>query len=336
MARRSEALFRLVRVRLTCFCLILFLFLIVGSLRADSGPDIEVQAHRGGRALRPENTLAAFRYAIELGVDTLEADLAVTADRVVVISHDCKLNPAITRCPDGEFLDPSERILIRDLTFAELQRYSVGEIKPRTKYWHRFRDQVPVPEARIPALSELFDLARSLEAERIRFNLEIKTYPTFPEYTVDYREFVDLLLELVADYRLESRVTVQSFDWRTLKRVKLLAPAIPVSCLTVRSFAIDGASYNLQPGRNGKSPWLAGLDFDDYDEVSSLVAAFGGQIVSPYYRDIDEEDVAAAHDLGLKIVPWTVNDPRVMKRLVDWGVDGIISDRPDLLLDLLE
>ena len=331
MARRSDAPFRL-----TCFCLTLWILLIPGFLRADSEPDFDVQAHRGGRARRPENTLAAFGFAIELGVDTMEMDLAVTKDRVVVVSHDYRLNPTITRAPDGEFLEGDAGSLIKDLDFEQLQRYTVGEIKRGSDYWYRFREQAALPGQRIPSLAQVFELVDSMGADTLRFNLEIKSYPPFPEYTIDYIEFVDLVLESIREYGLESSVTIQSFDWRNLERVKEVAPAISIACLTVRNFSIDGARYNLQPGGEGPSSWLANLDFDEYSSIPTLVHAFGADILSPYYREIERRDVEEAHRLGIKVIPWTVNDQRIMKKLIGWGVDGIITDTPDLLLEVLE
>ena len=311
----------------------LYLFPVVSW--ADSNPDFEVQAHRGGRALRPENTLAAFAHAVELGVDTLEMDLAVTNDRVVVVSHDYRLNPLLTRGPDGQFLPEDAEILIKDLDFQQLREYSLGEIKRGSDYWYRFREQVPVPGEKIPSLSQVFELVDSMGADTVRFNMEIKTYPPFPEYTIEYREFVQLVLDSIREHGLEARVAIQSFDWRTLKVVKELAPDIPLVCLTVKNFSIGGTWYNLQPGGEGSSPWLAGFDVDDFDGVAELVHAFGAQILSPYYREIDRRDVEEAHRLGLKVIPWTVNDRRIMKRLIDWNVDGIITDTPGELIEVL-
>jgi glycerophosphoryl diester phosphodiesterase len=320
----------------TCLFLIFPVFLIPGFLWADAGLDFDVQAHRGGRALRPENTLTAFACAVELGVDTLEMDLAVTADRIVVVSHDYSLNPTITRDPDGRFLEGDATILIRDLDFEQLQRYTVGEIKRGSDYWYRFRDQVAAPGEKIPSLSQVFELFDSMRVDTLSFNLEIKTYPPFPEYTIDYNEFAELVLDVIREYGMESRVTIQSFDWRVLQSVKELAPEISIACLTVRSFSIDGIWYNLQPGGEGPSPWLADLDFDDYASIPALVHRFGADILSPYYREIEHWDVEEAHRLGMKVIPWTVNDRRIMKKLIDWGVDGIITDEPDLLLEVLE
>ena len=316
--------------------LILALFLTPAAPWADANPDFDVQAHRGGRALRPENTLGAFAHAIDLGADTLEMDLAVTRDRVVVVSHDYRLNPLLTRGPDGQFLPEDTEILITDLDFQQLQKYTVGEIRRGSDYWYRFREQTPIPGEKIPSLSQVFELVQSMGADTVRFNLEIKTYPPFPEYTIQYHEFVELVLDSIRKHGFEARVTIQSFDWRTLKVVQELAPDILLVCLTVKNFSIDGARYNLQPGGEGSSPWLAGFDADDFDGVSELVHAFGARILSPYYREIDRRDVEEAHRLGLKVIPWTVNDSRIMKRLIDWGVDGIITDTPDRLVRVIE
>jgi glycerophosphoryl diester phosphodiesterase len=255
---------------------------------------------------------------------------------VVVVSHDYRLNPLLTRGPDGAYLDEDSRFLIKDLTFEQLQRYTVGEIRRGSDYWYRFREQVPVPGEKIPSLAQVFELVESKGAGEVRFNLEIKTYPPFPQYTIDYGEFVALVLDSIRRHGMEGRVAIQSFDWRTLGVVRELAPDIPLVCLTVRSFSIDGAWYNLQPGAEGRSPWLDGLDFDDYSSVAALVHAFGADVFSPYYREINSEDVEEAHRLGLKVIPWTVDDRRVMKKLIGWGVDGIITDAPDLLLRVLE
>ena len=302
-----------------------------------SGQDFDLQAHRGGRDRRPENTLVAFSYAVGLGVTTLELDTAVTKDRAVVVSHDPRLNPNLVKDAGGSFLASNEETFIKDLTLSGLKRYTVGELKPGTSYYYAHREQRSVPGETIPTLAEVFELTQSLKAGSIRFNIEIKTYPPHPDYTIDHREFVRLVLEVIRDHRIENRVTIQSFDWRTLKLAKELAPEIWIACLMVRNFSIDGASYNLQPGRPGPSPWLAGFDFDNYrGSVSSLVKDFGGDIVSPYYKEIAEKDVREAHRLGLKIIPWTINDERTMRKLIDWGVDGIITDRPDVLKKVLE
>ncbi len=314
---------------------LLFVTLIFGDSVVNR-KSFDVEAHRGGRDRRPENTLAAFEYAIKLGVDTLEMDTAITKDRVVVISHDPYLNYKITRDNKGEFLSSNTRLFIKNLTFAELQSYDVGRLNPHTKYYYSHREQKAVDGERIPKLSDVFKLAEKLHARNVRFNIEIKTYPPFPEYTIPREEFVKLVLKVIEEYGLCDRVVIQSFDWNALKIVKYMNPHVKIGCLAVEDFHIEGEEYNLMPGVKGASPWLAGFDYDDYrGHLAKMVKEFGGDIVSPYYRELSKSDIKEAHELGLKIVPWTVNRVDTMYRLISWGVDGLITDKPDLLLKLV-
>jgi glycerophosphoryl diester phosphodiesterase len=313
------------------------LLLLVFLALAGEAQDFDLQAHRGGRGLRPENTLAAFRYALELGVTTLELDLAVTRDRVPVISHDPALDYRLVRGPGGEFVPREPRRYIRDLTLAELKTYTVGELNPRSSYAYNYPEQVPVPGQSIPTRAELFNLVRAQGDERVRFNIEIKTFPPFPEYTVPVDEFAALVVDLVAEYGLEERVTVQSFDWRALRAVRELAPELEIACLAVRGFTLDGQSYNLQTGRPGPSAWLDGLDVDEAGgDAAVLAQRFGAEIFSPYYKEVTRADIEAAHDLGLRVIPWTVNSESRLRSLIAWGVDGLITDRPDILIKVLE
>jgi glycerophosphoryl diester phosphodiesterase len=137
----------------------------------------DLQGHRGARGLAPENTLEAFALALSIGVTTLELDLAMTRDDILVVSHDRRLNPDHTRGPDGKFLD-TEGPAIRSLTLAEVQRYDVGRLKPRSNYAANFPEQKAADGARIPALSELFDLVKRSGASHVRFNIETKITPT--------------------------------------------------------------------------------------------------------------------------------------------------------------
>ena len=300
-------------------------------------PGFDMEAHRGGRDRRPENTLSAFAYATKLGVTTIELDTAVTKDRVVVVSHNPMLNHEITRTEEGEYISEDKKIFIKDLTFEELQKYDVGMLNPKTRYGYIHRQQKPVPGEKIPALEEVFQLVQKSGNNSIRFNIEMKTYPNAPEYTIPCEEFADLLYKVIVKYNMEKRVTIQSFNWNNLKLFRAIAPHIPIGCLTVRTFRIKGELYNLQPGKDGPSPWLAGLDYDSYKEnIPRMVKDFGGDIFSPYYKEVTKKEIEEAHRLGLRVVVWTVNRKDIMRKLISWGVDGIISDRPDVLLDVVK
>ena len=289
------------------------------------------QGHRGARGLAPENTLAAFETALRVGVSTLELDLAMTADDVLVVSHDRRLNPDHTRGPDGKFLD-REGPAIRSLTLAELQRYDVGRLKPGTAYAASLPEQRAVDGARIPALTELFDMVKRLGADHVRFNIETKITPTSGADTPDPETFAAAFATAVRAADLTARVSMQSFDWRTLMAMRRIAPEIERVCLTVEALNFD----SIRRGEGGPSPWLAGLDIDDFGgSVPRLVAAAGCAAWSPLYRNARPDDIAAAKALGLKVLPWTVNERADMERLIALGVDGIITDYPDRLRSVM-
>ena len=283
---------------------------------------VELQGHRGARGLLPENTLAGMREALAIGVHTLELDLALTADGVLVLSHDPLLNPALTRDREGRWL-ARPGPAIRRLRHAQLAGYDVGRLDPGSRYARRFPDQHPVDGTRIPTLASVFELVRGLGVE---LNIEIKTSPESPGHTAAPEVFADAVVAAVQGSGMASRVTVQSFDWRTLQRVQERAPSLRTSYLSAEQRWLD----NVQRGRPGASPWAAGLDVDDHGgSLPRLVHAAGGAIWSPYHREVDAARIGEAHALGLEVIVWTVNDPAEVPRLVQLGVDGIITDYPD-------
>jgi glycerophosphoryl diester phosphodiesterase len=285
----------------------------------------DLQGHRGARGLAPENTIPAFERAMQIGVSTLELDLAVTKDDVLVVSHDPALDPDITRGPDGKFLE-GKTPAIRSLTFAELQRYDVGRIRPDSAYAARFRDQRGADNVHIPALTEVFDLVKRSGADHIRFNMETKIAPDSGADVPDPDTFATMVAKAVRDAGLTSRVTVQSFDWRTLTAMKKIAPEIERSCLTIE----DSMEDNIQRNKPGPSPWTAGFDIDDVGgSVPRLVKAAGCSTWSPYFHGITAALVKEAQALGLKVIPWTVNEMDDLTLIIETGVDGLITDYPD-------
>lgn len=303
-----------------------FAAVLLALLAAVPALAFDLQGHRGARGLAPENTLAAFERALAVGVDTLELDVGVTADGVVVVSHDPFLNPAITRDAAGQWLPPGRGPLIRSLTLAQLQAYDIGRIRPDTPYAQAFATQQPADGQRVPTLASVFDLVRRSGAG-VRFNIETKIDPTRPDDTVAPEAMVQALLEVVHDAGMDTRVTLQSFDWRTLRLARQLAPAIPTSCLTVQTERTDST----------RDPrWTAGLQLAEHGSVPRLVRAAGCSTWSPNAGALTHELVQEAHALGLQVLPWTVNAPAEMDRLVGWGVDGLITDRPDRLREVLQ
>lgn len=267
---------------------------------ATAAPRIQVHGHRGARALRPENSLPAFRYAMAQGVDVLELDLAVTKDDVLVVSHDPHMNPAFCQGPTGA------ETLIRRMTLAELRQWDCG-----AKANPAFPRQQAVPGTRVPTLQEVFDLVKEAKS-RVEFNIETKITPAHPERTPSPEKFAELVRDAVRANGMTSRVILQSFDFRTLHAMKKLEPAMRLSAL-----------YPDSP----KDPHRTPVD---------LARESGATIVSPHYSTVVAEEVADAHKAGLQIVPWTANDPAAWDKLIAAKVDAIISDDPATLIAYLK
>ncbi len=286
----------------------------------------DLQGHRGARGLLPENTLAAFEQALRIGVTTLELDIAITADGIPVVSHDPALNPAITRDASGQWIK-GQGPLIKSLTLAQLQAYDVGRIDPSSEYGRNFATQQARDGQRIPTLAAVFALVKRLGADTVGFDIETKLFPNRPDDTLGVEEFVGTLLSAISAAGMTQRVMIQSFDWRTLRLIQQLVPAIPTVYLTME-FA---KANNVRD-----SAWTAGMAWRDHASTAHMVKASGGPIWSPNYNHIDVAKVKTAQQLGLKVIPWTVNETADMDRLISWGVDGIISDYPDRLRAALQ
>jgi len=298
----------------------------------ETPPPFDLQGHRGARGLRPENTLTGFAHALAIGVSTLELDTGVTRDGVVVVSHDTALNPDHTRDAAGRWLERTGPTIF-SLTFAELQAFDVGRLRPGTEYAARFPEQLAVDGERIPRLADVFELVKKIGDTEVRFNIETKIDPRKPDATPRAGAFAEALVREIRLAAMEKRAMIQSFDWRTLGIVQRMAPEIETVCLTTQ----HGDDDNLGLGRPGPSPWLGGLDANDFDgSVPRLVKAAGASVWSPGFTELAPQLVAEAHALGLRVIPWTANDPADMSRLIDIRIDGLITDRPDLLRRVLD
>lgn len=291
--------------------------LFCASAFAAQAETILVHAHRGGRAARPENTLASFTYGIEQGTDVLELDLAVTKDNVLVVSHSPYLTQPVSDDPrvaaalanerhcDGPPLPPGTPI--HALTLSELKQYDCG-----AHTLAAFPHQVAVPHTPIPTFDEVLDLA---PRGTFQFNVETKIFPNHPEFTPSPEEFVALIDKAVKSRHLESRVILQSFDFRTLHAMKALDPKIRLSAL------FGKARYDGMMGLH-----------DDDKTFAHIAKVSGADILSPDISLITPEEVKAAHDLGLQVAPYTANTADEWKRLADAHVDAIITDDPAALL----
>lgn len=291
----------------------------------------DIQGHRGARGLVPENTLAGFNHALSLGATTLEMDIGVTRDGHLVISHDPRLNPAITRGPDGNWLQ-APLPPIHSLSLEQLGAYDVGRLDPSSRYARRFPEQRPMDGERIPTLAQALALAPRAGGDPVHLNIETKLSPLEPGLTPSPEAFAKAVVEEVRAAGAAGRVTVQSFDWRTLGHVQKIAPELRTAYLTAQQGWLD----NVQAGRPGASPWTADLDIDEFGgSIPRLIHAAGGDVWSPYFRELDSAQVIEAKALGLRVIVWTVNEVPDMNNVINLGVDGIITDYPDRLREIL-
>jgi glycerophosphoryl diester phosphodiesterase len=286
----------------------------------------DLQGHRGARGLAPENTLAGFEQALALGVTTLELDVVISADGVPVISHDPVLNPDITRDASGRWLQERNQPLYQ-LTALELQAWDVGRINPASRYARDFADQVPRDGERIPTLASLFERVRQLGDDRVRFNIETKLRPDNAVPSAPPELFVRAIADVVREHGMEHRVSLQSFDWRTLRAAQQIAPDMPTVFLTAQLERFDTVS---------SGDWTLGLKREAFASTADMVAAAGGKTWSPHHSNLSQNGLRRARELRLRVIPWTVNETADMERLMDWGVDGLITDRPDRLRAVMQ
>ena len=285
----------------------------------------DAQGHRGARGLAPENTLPGMERALAVGVSTLELDVLLTADDVVVLGHDPVLNPAIVRDAGGAWI-PAPGPVVRALTLAQLQRFDVGRIDPATSYARTFSAQQPLDGTPMPTLAEVFARVKALGAQDVHFNIEAKLSPLKPDQTPSPEHIVRELLKVIREAAMVPRVTIQSFDWRILREVQRAEPAVRTAYLSIQTANAD----NVRDPR-----WTAGMSLAEHGSVPAMVKAAGGAVWSPNAGSLTEPLVRQAQSLGLRVIPWTVNQVADMERLVGWGVDGLITDYPDRLREVM-
>ncbi|MEV6371964.1 glycerophosphodiester phosphodiesterase family protein [Micromonospora musae] len=301
----------------------------------------DLQAHRGGLGLRVENTLASFGNALQLGVSTLELDVQITEDGQAVVTHDRKISGA--KCVDTAPVTPGDPDFpyagkyVNTLTLAQVRTLDCGSKTLADK-----PGQLAVPGARMPLLREVFDLVKRYDADDVKLNVETKVEAGAPTETAPREQFVQVTAAEIRRAGLLKQVTIQSFDWGALMRMRQVEPRLPLVALTNYDF--------LQTGQPGASPWLGGLDIDTFGgDPIKAIRSFGatafspvhgfpqnGMVTDPDYKPyVTKEMVARAHRYGIKVIPWTVDDVPTMAKLIDDGVDGLITDYPDRLRGLL-
>jgi glycerophosphoryl diester phosphodiesterase len=278
----------------------LLCFVLMG---CNSERQLDIQGHRGCRGLYPENSLPAFDKAIELGVTTLELDIAITKDKKVVVSHEPFISRTICFDPKGEAIpeDMDMKYNLYQMTHEEIKQFDCG-----TKHHPAYPDQIKLKTYK-PLLSEVFELATAKNLD-VKFNIEIKSKPEYYGiYTPQPDEYVKLVLDEVKESGLFDNVNLQSFDLVILEEIKKQSPNMPVALLV-----------------------------DEYETIATKLEklSYKPEIISPYFRLLTSEMVNEYHSQDYLIIPWTVNEEQDMFKMLRWTVDGIITDYPNRLLEI--
>jgi glycerophosphoryl diester phosphodiesterase len=285
---------------------------------------VRLHGHRGARGIWPENTMLGFQNTFDLGVQTVELDILLTKDNIPVVTHNPTLMPDTTRDERGAWV-VDDRLKISDFTYNNLRRLDVGGIRSGSDYAARYAEQAFLFGHEIPTLANVAALCGKPTYQNTWLNIEIKSTPLHKNLTPPPSELARHTLDVIQSHGLQNRVIVQSFDWRVLREVEAIDPDIPRSHLTY----LDCAAPVMQPNIYANSPWMAdAASATQPADLPRIIADMGGSVWSPFHQDVTPSDVAAAQDLGLIVNAWTVNTPDDIERIIDTGVDGIITDYP--------
>lgn len=265
--------------------------------------NIDIQGHRGCRGLLPENSLQAFEKAIDLGVNTLELDISITKDKQVIVSHEPFMNSIICKKPDGTEIskEAQETFNLYKMTHDEIKQFDCG-----TKFHQRFPNQTKVSVHK-PLLTELFELVKEKKSD-VNFNIEIKSEPKYYNvFTPRPAEYVELVLDEIIEAKLFTRANLQSFDLEILEEIKKKAPKMRVALL---------------------------IDEDENIKTKLSKLSYKPEIISPYFKLLSKNIVKDLKSRNFKVIPWTVNSKTDLKQMIDFQVDGIITDYPDVLINI--
>ncbi len=292
---------------------------------------IKIYGHRGARGHLPENTLESFKYLFKNNINAYETDILISKDLIPVITHDFRLDPSFTKDNEGNWIT-DENIIIFDLSYDELLEFDVGSLNKLSRYGRRFVNQKTLENQKIPKLSELLELSSKNKSENLLINLEIKSTPDEENLTPTPEEMVKLVMQEVNKSNLQNKIIISSFDWRTLTEIKNLYPEISRAYLSFQQqtgIKIKNTIYN-------RSPWMSYLPFFETYELPKIIKSQGGKAWHPYHKDITKKLVDISHQEDLPVNVWTVNEEYDMLKMIEYGVDGIMTDYPLRLKELCD
>jgi glycerophosphoryl diester phosphodiesterase len=324
--------------------LIISAFLLISfSCKSNSSvkSSFDIQGHRGARGLRPENTLSGFQFAIDLGITTLELDIAITKDRHVIVTHNPYISAHLCLNGDGSLIqkNPSDRYsgpLIKDLTLKKIKEFDCGSMNPNASQFPE-PPRMNIPGEPMPTLNEVFTLIKETNSI-VRLNIEMKIDPRY-NVTIPEKEFVEIVVKEIQNSGMKDRVNLQSFNWHSLEWAKRIDPSIQTAGLL-------GSDSFRAINDSIPSPWLNGIHYSYTDgtalgilmEAKSYIDIFSPswKLVHPTDSKFLGSTVKEIQSAGFKVIPWTINKTQIMIELINEGVDGIITDYPDSLISVIE
>ena len=323
------------------------------------GPPIQVYAHRGARSYAPENTMPAYKATLAIGADWVDMDVVLTKDGEILISHDPLLNADIVRDSSGKFIaknkaalksfsasemqDYIRKFAVKNLTLKELQKFDVGRLNQDSSYAKFFPDQLAVDGTRMPTLREVVRFVNHATKNRVGFQIEMKTDPAHPEFSSDPKLFAEALSKILLEEKIVDRAEIQAFDFQCLYELQKLVKHVKSAYLTSRDNEKGGVDDFFHQDAKIAGMWTGGKLVKDLGgSIPKMVQALGGFAWEPEDAELTKESLDEAHTLGLKVVVWswpeqlgTAFDPKLVAKMIDWGVDGIISDDPGRLISML-
>lgn len=271
----------------------------------NSNKMIDIQGHRGCRGLLPENSLPAFKKAVEIGVHTLELDVVITKDKKVIVSHEPYMSSVICVLPNGNTIEAENE---KEFNIYQMPYDSIKQFDCGSKIHPRFPEQ-KLQSVYKPLLGEVFEMAETLNPD-IKYNIELKAQPSYDGvYSPKPKEFVTLVLNELHQFNVFGKTNLQSFDIRILEEIKRQEPDMEVALLV-----------------------------DENEDIAAKLASlnFTPEIISPYFKLLNATNVNAYQNKGFKVIPWTLNEISDMEMMITYGVDAIITDYPDRLVSILK
>ena len=307
----------------------------------DTQGKVEVYAHRGARSYAPENTIPGYFTGLAIGTHWVDMDIVMSKDGEVIVSHDIRLNPDIVRGTDGKFI--TERKLVKSLSLEEIKQYDVGRMDTASAYSKFFPAQVGIDGITMPSLREVIRYVMNKTNNQVGFQIEFKTDPEHPDWTYTPAAFAAALYKILKEENIEHNCEIQSFDWRCLYELQKLNPQIKTAYLTEWDNE-PGCPYSFfDPDPAVAGLWTGGILVKDHNNsIPRMIKDLGGSCWEPEDVELTKATLDEAHQLGLKVVVWTwpehsgtVFNTELVSTLISWGVDGIITDDPGMLISML-